>query len=115
GEPVKIVDLAKDMISLYGMNPDVDIEISYTGIRPGEKLHEQLATESSEVAQTPWDKLSIVYRPRQYDADMVHDMVKQAAHIIKTGDELEIAEFLNETVPGFVDREQKAWVQSLIR
>ncbi|MHB1002083.1 MAG: UDP-N-acetylglucosamine 4,6-dehydratase family protein, partial [Armatimonadota bacterium] len=115
GEPVKIVDLAKDMISLYGMNPDVDIEISYTGIRPGEKLHEQLATESCEVAQTPWEKLSIVYRQKQYDADMVHDMVKQAAHIIKTGDELEIAEFLNETVPGFVDREQVTRVEKIYK
>jgi O-antigen biosynthesis protein WbqV len=42
GEPVKIVDLARQMIRLVGLRPDKDVEIAYTGIRPGEKLHEEL-------------------------------------------------------------------------
>jgi FlaA1/EpsC-like NDP-sugar epimerase len=48
GEPVKIVDLAKDMCRLSGLTPGVDIEIQFTGIRPGEKLYEELFTESEE-------------------------------------------------------------------
>jgi len=44
GEPVKIVDLARDMIKLSGLEPDKDIQIQFTGIRPGEKLFEELLT-----------------------------------------------------------------------
>ncbi|WP_338240826.1 polysaccharide biosynthesis protein [Aurantiacibacter hainanensis] len=50
GEPVKIVDLAKRMIRLHGMEPDVDIEIKFTGLRPGEKLFEELF-DSCEIQQ----------------------------------------------------------------
>ena len=42
GEPVKIVDLARQMVRLAGLRPDVDVEIRYTGLRPGEKLFEEL-------------------------------------------------------------------------
>jgi O-antigen biosynthesis protein WbqV len=42
GEPVKIADLARNMISLHGLAPDVDIEVQFTGLRPGEKLTEAL-------------------------------------------------------------------------
>jgi hypothetical protein len=46
GEPVKIVDLAREMITLSGFRPDVDIEIEFTGVRPGEKLYEELASRA---------------------------------------------------------------------
>jgi FlaA1/EpsC-like NDP-sugar epimerase len=52
GEVVKIVDLAERMIRLRGMRPGVDIEIAFTGIRPGEKLHEQLIDENEVLADT---------------------------------------------------------------
>ncbi len=57
GEPVKIVDLAKNMIRLSGKELGVDAEIVYTGLRPGEKLHEELVVEGEDVVRTPHPKV----------------------------------------------------------
>jgi FlaA1/EpsC-like NDP-sugar epimerase len=52
GEPVKIVDLARRMITLSGLRPDLDIEIRYTGLRPGEKLFEELSHHHEQLTPT---------------------------------------------------------------
>jgi len=57
GDPVRILDLANDMIRLSGLEPERDIPITFTGIRPGEKLHEGLFEDSEEVERTHHDKL----------------------------------------------------------
>lgn len=59
GEPVRIVDLARDLIRLSGMEPDVDIPIEYTGIRPGERLVEVLMTEAERTDHTPHEKIFV--------------------------------------------------------
>ncbi|HWV39924.1 MAG TPA: nucleoside-diphosphate sugar epimerase/dehydratase [Vulgatibacter sp.] len=59
GHPVKIVDLARDLISLSGFKPDEDIEIAFTGIRPGEKLFEELSAEAEGVDKTRHPKIFI--------------------------------------------------------
>jgi len=59
GHPVKIVDLARDLISLSGFKPDEDIEIAFTGIRPGEKLYEELSAEAEGVDKTRHPKIYI--------------------------------------------------------
>jgi FlaA1/EpsC-like NDP-sugar epimerase len=59
GEPIKIVDLAKDMIKLSGFNED-DIKIKFTGLRPGEKLYEELLSDSEAIMPTSHPKLKIV-------------------------------------------------------
>jgi len=65
GEPVRIVDLAQDLIRLYGLVPDEDIKIVYTGIRPGEKLHEELCYDEEMLEPTPTPK---VRRVRNHQA-----------------------------------------------
>ncbi len=63
GEPVKIVDLARDMIRLSGLEPEVDIEIKYVGLRPGEKLYEELITAGEGIVPTPHDKIMVLRAP----------------------------------------------------
>jgi FlaA1/EpsC-like NDP-sugar epimerase len=60
GEPVKIADLARDMIRLSGLEPDVDIEVKYVGLRPGEKLYEELITSGEGVVPTPHEKIMVL-------------------------------------------------------
>ncbi len=59
GEPVKIVDLARDLIRLSGLEPDEDIEIEFTGMRPGEKLYEELSVDAEEAANTKHPKIFV--------------------------------------------------------
>jgi FlaA1/EpsC-like NDP-sugar epimerase len=59
GEPVKIVDLARDLIRLSGLTPDEDIAISFTGMRPGEKLFEELSFDAEKAKKTRHDKIFV--------------------------------------------------------
>ncbi len=59
GEPVKIVNLARDMITLSGLEPDKDIKIVFTGLRPGEKLYEELLTDGEEIKASLHEKIKV--------------------------------------------------------
>ena len=59
GTPIKIVDMARDLIRRSGFKPDVDIEIQFIGLRPGEKLYEELITEGEGIVRTPHEKLLV--------------------------------------------------------
>ena len=59
GEPVKIADLASRMIELSGMEVGKDIEIKYTGLRPGEKLYEELLSNKENTKETPHEKIRV--------------------------------------------------------
>jgi FlaA1/EpsC-like NDP-sugar epimerase len=63
GEPVRILDLAKQMILMAGCVPDVDIQIVYTGLRPGEKLNEELVMENEEVTSRVEGKIQVIAGP----------------------------------------------------
>jgi FlaA1/EpsC-like NDP-sugar epimerase len=60
GEPVKIVDLAESLIRMAGLTPDVDVKIEYIGLRPGEKLFEELLLNEEGLARTINDKIFVV-------------------------------------------------------
>jgi FlaA1/EpsC-like NDP-sugar epimerase len=59
GEPVRIIDLARDLITLSGLRPDEDIEVRFTGVRPGEKLFEELSTDAEHADKTKHPKIFI--------------------------------------------------------
>jgi len=63
GEPVKIVDLAHSMIEMAGLEPNVDIDICFTGLRPGEKLYEELLLSHENVEKTNDDKIYVAHSP----------------------------------------------------
>jgi len=60
GKPVKILDVARDLIRLSGLEPDKDIKIKFTGLRPGEKLYEELITSEEDIVQTEHEKLMVL-------------------------------------------------------
>ena len=66
GEPVKIMDLAEDLIRFYNYEPDKDIEIKITGVRPGEKLYEELFTAREQMAATRNERIYITRRAEDY-------------------------------------------------
>ena len=71
GEPVKIVDLARNLILLSGLRPDEDIRIEFTGMRPGEKLYEELSTMLENTAPTAHEKIRIFVGNGMPEGDML--------------------------------------------
>ncbi len=77
GQPVRIVDLARDLVRLSGLNLD-DIEIVFTGLRPGEKLYEELYFEDEKMLPTPHPKLFVAYH-RPYTLDEVNASIAEVS------------------------------------
>jgi FlaA1/EpsC-like NDP-sugar epimerase len=99
GEPVKIVDLAKDLIRLSGMNED-DIRIEFTGLRPGEKLYEELLADNEHTLPTPHPKLRIA-RAREVDAAWLEDLLAWVG-ARATQDDAEVKGALTQWVPEYI-------------
>jgi FlaA1/EpsC-like NDP-sugar epimerase len=76
GSPVKIVDLAKKMIRLAGYVPEIDIKIEYTGLRPGEKLYEELLNQKEKTQPTYHSKIMIA-TVQQYNYDVVSEQINE--------------------------------------
>ncbi len=100
GEPVKIMDLAKKMIRLSGLEPFEDIDIQITGLRPGEKLYEELLNDSSTTLPTHHPKIMISKTP----TGKFSDIKAKIKVIIKTAtkrEDEEVVKLLKELVPEF--------------
>lgn len=98
GEPIKIADLAKDMIRLSGLS-EGDIKIVYNGLRPGEKLHEELLADDENTLPTPHSKLRIA-QARQVDAQWLAHLVAWMKEHPVLSDE-EVKEGLTRWVPEY--------------
>ncbi len=84
GAPVKIVDLARDMIILSGLKPDQDIRIEYTGIRPGEKLFEELLTAEEGIGTTQHQRIFIA-RQRVPDTHALSRALESFGSLVESG------------------------------
>ncbi len=100
GEPVRIMDLARDMITLSGLRPGVDIEIVFTGKRPGEKLYEELANEGENLGTTSHPKIGI-WKHRPENRELVLAGIERLITLADSGDLLQIQSQLKSIVPEY--------------
>ena len=98
GEPVKILDLAKDTITLSGLKPYEDIKIVFTGVRAGEKLFEELEITEERLTQTRHPKI-FIGKIAAYPEATVRQALARLAALSHDGQERELRSFLNELLP----------------
>ena len=103
GEPVKIYDMAKKLIKLSGLEPDVDIPIKVTGLRPGEKLYEEILMQEEGLTETKHDKIHIA-KPCNVDIKMIINKLDKLQKLVDTNNNenlKEIKETVSEVVPTY--------------
>jgi FlaA1/EpsC-like NDP-sugar epimerase len=99
GKPVKIVDLAHDLIKFSGLRPGQDIEIKFIGLRPGEKLYEELLTAEEGLTKTVYEKI-FVGQPQPIDAHVLARSLTGLFRNAQHDDEAAIRQALHELVGG---------------
>jgi len=100
GEPVKIVDLAHDLIRLSGLEPGQDIDIAFTRLRPGEKLREELFSSGQKKIVTRHSQIFIA-RDRSSNSVKLEEHLEELRRLLQRGDDLELKRKLREIVPEY--------------
>ena len=112
GEPVKIVDLARDLIRLSGLEPDKDIEITFSGVRPGEKLFEELSTDAERADKTGHEKI-FVGHVQPADWEHLQQGIKSLQQSANAADERAVYAGLRALIPEFSGHHDEAKVIKL--
>jgi len=99
GQPVKIIDLARDLITLSGLEPDVDVKIEFTGLRPGEKLYEELLMDEVALTSTSHNKI-FVEKPIGNDIDFIEESIMEFKNVVDR-DKEDIFALMEEKVPTY--------------
>jgi FlaA1/EpsC-like NDP-sugar epimerase len=97
GTPIKIDDMARDLIRLSGFEPDVDIKIEYIGLRPGEKLYEELITEGEGIVPTSHEKI-MVLKGTECNLDILNGKIDELVHLARMQGAEELKDKLQEIV-----------------
>ncbi|MEX1245599.1 MAG: nucleoside-diphosphate sugar epimerase/dehydratase [Thermoanaerobaculia bacterium] len=98
GEPVRILDLAEEMITLTGLRPYVEMDIVFTGLRPGEKLFEELELSGEQIAKTRHPKIYIG-KLNAYPPAEVEQALRYLEDLAREGDGTAVRKFLNSLLP----------------
>ena len=102
GKPVAIADLAKKMIRLYGLIPNIDVNITYSGLRPGEKLYEELLNDAENTTQTYHEKI-LIAKVRDVSFELVKQNTYELETILTTtNDEMLLVGKMKELVPEYI-------------
>jgi FlaA1/EpsC-like NDP-sugar epimerase len=101
GEPVKIVDLAKNLILLSGLQPERDIEIQFTGLRPGEKMYEELNLQDEHLVPTSHAKIRSYVCHQNLDAMQIKASLQHLQAIVEGQDVANLVLLLKELVPDY--------------
>jgi FlaA1/EpsC-like NDP-sugar epimerase len=121
GTPVKIVDMARDLIRLSGKEPDTDIEIKFIGLRPGEKLYEELITEGEGIVKTGHEKILVlrngvqsgepnIQNSQHNDLNCLDEKIKELKALADAHDAKEIKKKMKEIVPEYTMSDDEAVV-----
>jgi FlaA1/EpsC-like NDP-sugar epimerase len=105
GEQVKIVDLAKDMITLAGLMPNEDIEVEYIGLRPGEKLYEELFVEDEGILPSAHPKIMIAETAASPNGALLSEIEELRELAIQVRRD-EIVEKIKQLVPSYTPARQ---------
>ncbi|MGE4288853.1 MAG: polysaccharide biosynthesis protein [Salinivirgaceae bacterium] len=103
GKSVKIVDLAKKMIKLSGLQLGKDIQISFTGLRPGEKLYEELLADKENTLPTHHPQIMIA-KVRNYEFNEVKVQMEQLIDLLKEQNHLKLVDSMKRIVPEFISQ-----------
>ena len=116
GTPVKIADIARDLIRLSGKEPDVDIKIVFTGLREGEKLYEELIAAGEDILPTGHEKVMVLrsdshFREAKDRREFWEKLTKEIDELLKDAsrhDKVAIKRRLKEIVPEYSPQENEA-------
>ncbi|MGE5147096.1 MAG: polysaccharide biosynthesis protein, partial [Candidatus Eiseniibacteriota bacterium] len=100
GEPVRVQDLARQMIRLAGLRPDIDVKIAFTGMRPGEKLYEELL-HAAEALMPTEHKDILLAAPRTADAALIARAIDELAEAARAGHVADVLDGLHRLVPEY--------------
>jgi len=103
GQSVKIVELAKKMIKLSGLIPNQDIQIEFTGLRPGEKLYEELLNDTENTLPTHHDKIMIA-KVRTYDFESIQTKVEELILLACDYQDNDVVKAMKNMVPEFISK-----------
>ncbi|MGL4805292.1 MAG: UDP-N-acetylglucosamine 4,6-dehydratase family protein, partial [Bacteroidales bacterium] len=103
GAPVKIYDMAKRMIRLAGLTPGKDIEIVETGLRPGEKLYEELLNDEEQTLPTHHQKI-LIAKVREYEYALVRESVEDLREMAVSGEKMATVGAMKSLVPEFLSK-----------
>ncbi|MBW1698680.1 MAG: polysaccharide biosynthesis protein [Deltaproteobacteria bacterium] len=102
GTPIRIADMARDIITLSGFKPEEEIEIKYIGLRPGEKLYEELITEGESITATEHRDIMVLNADCCMPREVINDHIERLVSLAKAEDARGIKEELRRIVPEYM-------------